>query len=78
MAQLSLYMDDVCMDKLRADAESEGISISAYARCVLERRHESPRGWVNGWPPHYFESLKPLDFELPSDPPPEPIAPLGL
>lgn len=78
MAQLSLYMDDACMDELRADAESEGTSISAYARRVLERRHESHRGWVNGWPPNYFETLKPLEFELPADPSPEPIAPLGI
>lgn len=55
MAQLSLYMDDVCMEELRLDAEAAGKSISAYAREVLETRHESKRGWVNGWPPGYFD-----------------------
>ncbi len=77
MAQLSLYMDDVAMAQLRSDAEAEGKSISSYARDVLEKRHESGRGWVNGWPPGYFESLEPLNFELPEDLPPEPIAPLN-
>lgn len=76
MAQLSLYMDDVSMEELRADAEAAGKSISSYVRDVLEKRHESSRGWVNGWPPGYFESLEPLNIELPDDPPPKPILPL--
>lgn len=78
MAQLSLYMDDAQMESLRNDAVSEGKSISAYAREVLERRHDPKRGWVNGWPPGYFESLLPIDIELPDDPPPEPVAPLNF
>ncbi len=73
MAQLSLYMDDACMEELRSDAEAAGKSISSYAREVLEKRHESGRGWVNGWPPGYFDSLEPLDIELPEDLPPDPI-----
>lgn len=77
MAQLSLYMDDVSMEELRADAEAAGKSISSYAREVLEKRHESGRGWVNGWPPGYFENLKPLSFERPVDLPPEPIEALN-
>ena len=76
MAQLSLYMDDVSMEELRTDAEAAGKSISSYARDILEKRHESCRGWVNGWPPGYFESLEPLNIELPDDPPPKPILPL--
>ena len=52
-------------------------SISSYAREVLEKRHEAERGWVNGWPPGYFENLKPLNFEEPVDLPPEPIEPLN-
>lgn len=78
MAQLSLYMDDACMDALRTDAENDGTSISAYARKVLERRHEQSRGWVNGWPPNYFDSIKPLEFDAPLDEPPAPIAPLTI
>ena len=70
MAQLSLYMDDIAMEELRADAEAAGKSISSYAR-------EAERGWVNGWPPGYFENLKPLNFEEPVDLPPEPIEPLN-
>lgn len=76
MAQLSLYMDDSCMEELRSDAEAEGKSISAYAREVLETRHDSKRGWVNGWPPGYFEFLAMPPFsriELPEDLPPKPI-----
>lgn len=44
MAQLSLYMDDIAMEELRADAEAAGKSISSYAREVLEKRHEAERG----------------------------------
>lgn len=77
MAQLSLYMDDASMEELRADAEVAGKSISSYAREVLEQRNERGRGWVNGWPPGYFENLKPLSFERPADPPPEPVEPLN-
>lgn len=57
MAQLSLYMDDAAMELLRADAAIEQKSISAYAREVLESRKADKRGWVNGWPPGYFESV---------------------
>ena len=38
MAQLSLYMDDIAMEELRADAEAARKSISSYAREVLEKR----------------------------------------
>ena len=73
MAQLSLYMDDAAMEELRADAAEAGVSISSYARDVLEKRRESGRGWVNGWPPGYFDSLEPLNIELSEDLPPEPV-----
>lgn len=79
MAQLSLYMDDVAMAQLRSDAEAEGKSISSYARDVLEKRHESGRGWVNGWPPGYFNLYgSSPDFPDVPDLIPEPIAPLNL
>lgn len=56
MAQLSLYMDDKALDALRADASKHSMSISAYAREVLEKRNDANTGgWVNGWPPGYFE-----------------------
>ena len=78
MAQLSLYMDDIAMEELRADAEAAGKSISSYAREVLEKRHEAERGWVNGWPPGYFELFgSSPDFPDVVDVPPEPIAPLN-
>ncbi len=78
MAQLSLYMDDVAMDELRADADAEGKSISSYVREVLEKRHESGRGWVNGWPPGYFELFgSSPDFPDVPDLIPEPVTPLN-
>ena len=78
VAQLSLYMDDIAMEELRADAEAAGKSISSYAREVLEKRHEAERGWVNGWPPGYFELFgSSPDFPDVVDVPPEPIAPLN-
>lgn len=77
MAQLSLYMDDAAMAELRSDAEAAGKSISSYAREVLEKRHEKGRGWVNGWPPGYFDlfGCSP-DFPEVPDLPPDPVAPL--
>lgn len=50
-------MDDASMAALRADADMEHKSISAYAREVLQTRNADKRGWVNGWPPGYFESV---------------------
>lgn len=74
MAQLSLYMDDASMEALRSDAEAEGKSISAYAREVLEKRHESGRGWVNGWPPGWFDLFGSIpDFPDVPDEYPDPI-----
>lgn len=79
MAQLSLYMDDAAMEELRVDAAEAGISISSYAREVLEKRHESGRGWVNGWPPGYFDlyGSSPNFPDVP-DMKPEPIPALNL
>lgn len=78
MAQLSLYMDDASMEELRTDAEAAGKSISSYAREVLEKRHEPKHGWVNGWPPGYFELFgSSPDFPEVADTAPEPVAPLN-
>lgn len=55
MAQLSLYMDETTMAGLREDAAGRGMSISAYAREVLETRNtRDAAGWENGWPPGFF------------------------
>lgn len=56
MAQLSLYMDETIMTSLREDAAGRGMSISAYAREVLETRNtRDAAGWENGWPPGFFD-----------------------
>ena len=79
MAQLSLYMDDASMEELRADAEAAGKSISSYVREVLEQRNERGRGWVNGWPPEYFDLFGSSPcFPDVVDAPPEPVAPLNI
>ena len=78
MAQLSLYMDEASMESLREDAAKQGISISSYARTVLEERNtrEAP-GWENGWPPGFFELYGSIpDFPSASDLEPEPVDPL--
>lgn len=78
MAQLSLYMDDAAMEELRADAEAAGKSISSYAREVLDKRHEPKHGWVNGWPPGYFDLFgSSPNFPEVADIAPEPVAPLN-
>ena len=56
MAQSPLYMDEENMDGLRTYAARRGISISAYAREVLEMRNtRDAAGWENGWPPGFFD-----------------------
>ena len=55
MAQLSLYMDETTMAGPREDAAERGMSISAYAREVLETRNtRDAAGWENGWPSGFF------------------------
>lgn len=79
MAQLSLYMDEAAMESLREDAAKANVSISAYARSVLEERNERKAGeWVHGWPPNWFDLYGSIpDFpdveELPAEPPIEPL-----
>ena len=48
MPQLSLYIDDETMDKLRENAERCGKSLSKYVVSVL-KEHEENRGWPEGW-----------------------------
>ena len=78
MAQLSLYLDETCMNDLRSDAVKENLSISSYARGILEKRHDAKQGWINGWPPNYFDSIQPLGFDIPERLAPEAIQPLDV
>lgn len=55
MAQLSLYIEDEEMETLKADAASAGKSTSSYVADILRDRHNDKRGWINGWPPGYFD-----------------------
>lgn len=55
MAQVTLYLDDDTMDRMRAAAEASGLSMSAWlARLVRERtRADWPReiiDLVGAWP----------------------------
>lgn len=78
MAQLSLYMDEATMAGLREDAAKRGISISSYAREVLEKRNtRDADGWENGWPPGFFDLYgSSPDFPEAEDLEPTPVEPL--
>ena len=78
MAQLSLYMDETTMAGLREDAARRGVSISAYAREVLETRNtRNAAGWENGWPPGFFDLYgSSPDFPEAEDLEPSPVKPL--
>lgn len=78
MAQLSLYMDETTMVGLREDAARQGISISAYAREVLETRNtRDAAGWENGWPPGFLDLYGSCpDFPQTEDLEPFPVDPL--
>lgn len=44
------------MAGLREEAAKRGMSVSAYAREVLETRDtRDADGWENGWPPGFFD-----------------------
>ena len=51
MAQLSLYLDDVAMEELRAAAASRGVSLSRYAASVLADAKRS-----GGYPKGFFKT----------------------
>lgn len=64
MAQLSLYIDDLTMERLRARAEEGRRSLSAYVvdlvRCDLEEE----------WPPGLFElygCMRDSEVEVPEE-----------
>lgn len=66
MPQLSLYLDDETMEKLRADAKRENLSLSKHvARLIRESR--SGDGWSEGfW--ETYGSLADTDFQRPEQP----------
>ncbi len=80
MAQLSLYMDEATMEGLRADAAARGMSISSYAREVLERRNShATEDWENGWPPGFFDLYGSIpDFPAIESLEPAPVASLSF
>lgn len=78
MAQLSLYMDETTMAGLREDAAGRGMSISAYAREVLETRNtRDAAGWENGLAAGLFQLVCSCpDFPEVEDLEPSPVEPL--
>lgn len=67
MAQLSLYMDEASMDSLRVDAAKAGLSLSSYAREVLETRHEVGCAWPEGYWDSIYGSLIDPSFVVPPE-----------
>lgn len=66
MPQLSLYLDDETMEKLRADAKRENLSLSKHvAKLIRENRSG------DGWSERFWEtygSLADTDFSRPEQP----------
>lgn len=65
MPQLSLYLDEKSMDKLRADASRAGVSLSKYAGEIINERaaaHSWPKGYWD-----LFGSLEGYSFEAPTE-----------
>lgn len=68
MPQLSLYLDDETMEKLRADAKRENLSLSKHVAKLIR---ESGSGDGNGWSERFWEtygSLAETDFHRPEQP----------
>ena len=53
MPQLSLYLDDITMDVLRRSAEKEGVSLSHYARRLIQDQASS------AWPVSFWVRMVP-------------------
>jgi len=68
MPQLSLYLDDDTMEKLRADAKRENVSLSKHvARLIQESHPGDGYGWSDGfW--ETYGSLADTDFSRPEQP----------
>ena len=65
MPQLSIYMDDRLLDRVRTAAKIEGASLSGWARKKLTHALEKT------WPQGYFAvfgSLADVDLERPAQP----------
>ena len=74
MAQLSLYVDDASMERLRRSAQASGCSLSKYVGSLLADDTVS-----SGYPAGYFKlygRLRDVDLERPADAPLPPIEPL--
>ena len=68
MPQLSLYLDDDTMEKLRADAKRANLSLSKHVAKLIQ---ESRPGDENGWSERFWEtygSLAGTDFARPEQP----------
>ncbi|CDD68010.1 putative uncharacterized protein [Eggerthella sp. CAG:368] len=68
MPQLSLYLDDTTMDVLRRSAEKEGVSLSHYARRLIQDQASS------AWPVSFwgtYGSVKDDSFVAPEELDPE-------
>ena len=65
MPQLSLYLDDAAMDRLREKAASEHVSLSKYAsNCIAREPVRS--SWPNGfW--DLYGSIEDDSFERPEE-----------
>ena len=74
MAQLSLYVDDASMERLRLRAKASGCSLSKYVGTLLADDRAS-----SGYPAGFFAlygRLRDVEIERPADEVPEPIEPL--
>lgn len=66
MAQLSLYLDDALMGRLKRRAGHEGVSVSKYVSRLVEEN------LLYTWPTGYFDLFGSIDDETfvePMDPP---------
>lgn len=62
MPQLSLYLDDATMEKIRNESSRQGVSISRFARTRLSEG-------VSAWPSSFWSAYGAAasDFSLPEE-----------
>lgn len=66
MPQLSLYLDEAAMEKLRTDASLAGKTLSKYVKSILDDRDSLDGKWPQG----FFDLYGALDddsFRRPSE-----------
>lgn len=75
VAQVTIYLPDAVLDKLKQRAKRSGKSLSALVLEIIEQRRAPAKKWPRGFAELYGSWRG--SFPIPEDPPPDEVEPLG-